>query len=449
MADIISNAVQRLTSVIDKDSIDWTEFDRVLNEIDDINAFDEKYEETILAEFLNTADFYHNGVNMPEAIKQFLRHGYDVGANNGSNGGLALSSLCWSSYDCNILEAAKVLLDAGAPVIYESADDDPEDEPSGVLGSIGWKLSGAWAVDKDYDWANILEAYYTMVEAHIAGEDYKSIACHQECLGRQLTKVEATNATGFDDHGAIKKFADRFVIWFGEKPLVVSPYTEFVVNPVWVTKNNQMLVNSNALFSEIIGATLIEIRYIDSTFCYFVFDNGYRLFFASQDVGDRKRIGTFELRKTQDDKLCVADVEYIACRSGRSYAERVVDYEEEAVIFFEKDVATVLCPSVGDYGKHSICTIRCSADLLADYTRKLVLHSPESVQEYYEQDTVTAMKIRCGDKYLYLKTTDYYEIELKVSTIEYDPSENCLSLRSKPGERLLFENWFERRSAHV
>ena len=439
MADVISNAVQKLTAVTDKNPIDWDEFDRILDEIEDINVFDVKYEETILAEYLKSADFYHDGATMPEAIKHFLKHGYDVRANDGRNGGLALSSLCWSSYDRYILDAAKVLLDAGAPVMYNSMDDDPDEEPEGVLGSIGWKLSGAWVVDKDYDWANILEAYYTMVQAHIDGDDYNSIFCHLDCLGCKLTSVEADGNVHFDTQGLITKFAERFVMWFNGKPLVICPYTEFVINPIWVSKKKNTLVNADAVFPEIVGSTLVGIRYIDSTFCYLEFDNGYRLFFASQDIGDQKRIGTFEIRKIQKyEKLCVTDIEYMACSNGKSYAERVVDYDEQAIVFFGKEMATVLCPSLGEYGKHSICIVQCSKDLVVDYTRRLVLPAPESVKEYCEQDMVTAMQIRCGDKYLYLKTTDYYEIEMKVSSIEYDPSENCLSLRSKPGERLLF-----------
>lgn len=438
MDNVISKAVDRLTAVTDNRPVDWDEFDRVLKEIGDLNVFDEKYEETILDEYLKEADYYHDGAYMPEAIRRFLKYGYDVSANDGRNGGIALSSLCWSSYDRYILDAAKVLMNAGAPVVYRSMDDDPESEPEGVLGSIGWKLSGAWVVDKDYDWANILEAYYTMVKAHMCGDDYNSIFCHQECLGCKLTKVEAIGTNAFNTLGAITKFAERFIMWFGDRPLVVSPYTEFVVDPTWVSKNGESLVSVDEFFSEILGATLLQFRYIDSTFCYLEFDNGYRLFFASQGIGDRKRIGTFEIRKNPESKLSVENVEYMACSSGKSYAERVVDYEEQAIILFEKDTAIVLCPSIGDYGKRGICKIKCSRDLVADFTRRLMIPAPESVEEYCEEDLITAMKIRCGDKYLYLKTTDYYEIEMKVSGEEYDPSENCFSLRNKPGERLFF-----------
>lgn len=439
MAGVISNAVKKLTGVTDNNQIGWDEFDRVLDEIEDINAFDEKYEETILAEYLKSTNFYHGGSAMPEAIRRFLDHGYDVSANDGRNGGLALSSLCWSSYDRYVLDAAKVLLNAGAPVVYRSLEDDPDEEPEGVIGSIAWKLFGAWAVDKDYDWANILVAYDAMIKARMVGDDYNSIFCHLDCVGCKLESVEADKNAHFDAQGSIAKFSEKFVMWFDGKPLVVCPYTEFVINPVWVINNKDNLINVDSVFSEIIGATLVEIRYIESTFCYFEFDNGYRLLFASQDVGDQKRIGTFEIRKNQnDEELYVEDVEYIACIRGKSYAEHVVDYDEVAIVFFGKESATVLCPSPGEYGKHSICIIQCAKALVADYTRRLALPAPESVKSYYDEGMVTAMRVRCGDKYLYLKTSDYYEIEMKLSSVEYDLAENCLSLRSKPGERLVF-----------
>ena len=229
------------------------------------------------------------------------------------------------------------------------------------------------------------------------------------------------------------------------------PEVETVKNVLVGWVKDKKITNINVIYKNIIdnvdveelnqvlrGSTIIDIKR-KGKFLIFEFDNDYRLFFASQDIGDRKRIGTYEIRKqVGNEGLCIAGADYIACRKGKSYAERVVDYDEEALAFFGKEAATVLCPSIGDYGKHNICAIQCSKDLVADFTRKLMLQAPESVEEYCEGDLITAMKIRCGDKYLYLKTTDYYEIEMKVSREEYDPSENCFSLRSKPGERLFF-----------
>lgn len=64
---------------------------------------------------------------------------------------------------------------AGAPVKYRTSGDDPNEEPECLLGSISWKISGAWMADKDYAWANILEAYYAMTEANIAGKDFNAM----------------------------------------------------------------------------------------------------------------------------------------------------------------------------------------------------------------------------------------------------------------------------------
>lgn len=78
--------------------------------------------------------------------------------------------------------------------------------------------------------------------------------------------------------------------------MVISCYTDLVVNPVYVDDKKNKLCDITNRFSSIIGATLKEVQYIDTTICYFEFDNGQQLFFASRDIGNRKRVGTFEIR---------------------------------------------------------------------------------------------------------------------------------------------------------
>ena len=169
MQDAINTAVKNLTKVLK--SKDWNIFDEELRKIEDINIYDKKYEETILTELLHEDCFYKNGALMPEVIKHFLVNGYDVLANEGANGGLVLSALCWSSYDKYVLESAKALFNAGAPLEYKSSDED--DEFAGVIGSLEWKIPGAWGPDCDYAMANTLEAYYVMAKAYEAIEEYR------------------------------------------------------------------------------------------------------------------------------------------------------------------------------------------------------------------------------------------------------------------------------------
>lgn len=211
MSNTISDAVSKLSSITDQTPINWDAFDSLLKGLEDINFYDDQYEETILSEFIMDGDFYNrDDFIIADVVRHFLACGYDVSANDGLNGGLALHSLCWSSYDQHILEAAKVLMNAGAPVKYRTSDDDPNEEPVGLLGSISWKLSGAWMVDKDYAWANTLEAYYAMTEANIAGKDYNSIDNYFTCVGKPLTAISAIkngNTLPLQNEGVISVYA--------------------------------------------------------------------------------------------------------------------------------------------------------------------------------------------------------------------------------------------------
>lgn len=115
MSNVISDSVNKLSAITDQTPIDWDAFDSLLKDLEDINAYDEQYEETILSEFIRNGEFYKRGFILADVVRHFLACGYDVSANDGLNGGLALHSLCFSSYDHYVLEAAKVLMNAGAP----------------------------------------------------------------------------------------------------------------------------------------------------------------------------------------------------------------------------------------------------------------------------------------------------------------------------------------------
>ena len=47
MSNIISDSVSKLSAITDQTPIDWDAFDSVLKGLEDINAYDEHYEETI------------------------------------------------------------------------------------------------------------------------------------------------------------------------------------------------------------------------------------------------------------------------------------------------------------------------------------------------------------------------------------------------------------------
>lgn len=52
MSNIISDSVSKVSAITDQTPIDWDAFDSILKGLEDINAYDEYYEETILSEFI-------------------------------------------------------------------------------------------------------------------------------------------------------------------------------------------------------------------------------------------------------------------------------------------------------------------------------------------------------------------------------------------------------------
>jgi len=427
MSNIISDAVSKLSTITEKDPLDWDAFDAILKGLEDINAYDDQYEETILSELLTCGGFMDRGEILAEVIRHFLTYGYDLSANNGMNGGLALHSLGWSSYDHKFLDAAKLLMNEGAPVNYRSRDDDPNEEPEGLLGSISWKLSGAWMVDKDYGFANTLEAYYQMTEANMAGKDYNSIDTYFTCIGKPLTAVSAVkdgDDITLSKDGILSVFSKSLVLWFGDKPLVAGCYTDYVVNPVYVDDNKHALVDVSATFSSLIGAALKKVQYIGSTICFFEFSNGMRLIFASRDIGDRKRVGTFEIRSIGADvNVENLKLECICAISGPTYASTVTHYSEDALALFCEDSPYLLYLYPGVAAKHQFRLCPCSKELISEYTRQYPIKRPNRISWIFEQGELRAARLDCSEGYFYIAATEYYDIEIQLSKKLYDPLE--------------------------
>ena len=443
MDNIISDAVSKLSAITDSTPVNWDAFDAVLNELEDINTYeDQYYEETILSELIFNGDFYKRGAILADIVRHFLSCGYDVSANEGANGGLALRALCWSSYDRHILDAAKVLMNAGAPVKYVSKDDDPgEDEPEGLFTSISWKLAGAWVVDKDFAFANILEAYYTMAEANLAGKDYNSIDAYLACIGRPLTAVSTINVDGnpaMQAEGAITVYSEPLIMWFEDKPLVISCYTDFVVNPVYAEDKKDTLADVTTVFSSLVGATLQEVQYIGTTICYFEFSNGKRLFFASRDVGDGKRIGTFDI-PADSQKVDVEQlrIECICAINSRTFASTVTKYNEDAIALFCDNAAYLLYlrPGTADRYQFGICP--CAKALLTEYTRQYPLQQPMKTTWICDQNNLSAVRLDFPEGYLYIAATEYYEIEIQLSDKVYNPLEYSI-LSHEEGKHMEF-----------
>ena len=187
----MTEAYETLSALLSKKTVDWDKVETVIKSlgthINDLYNSSFPDDGTILSELYIDSHSYKRGEILVELTKLFLKYGYDVHANNDLNGALCLHELCWASYDKYVLHAAELLLNAGANT-HINIDDDYED---GILNSISWKL-GYWNIE-EYESANMFGAYYQMVQAEQAGEDYRGIRDVSDCLDMTVTKVECFN----------------------------------------------------------------------------------------------------------------------------------------------------------------------------------------------------------------------------------------------------------------
>lgn len=427
MRNVISDSVSKLSAITDKTPVDWEAFDSVLKGLTDINFYDDQYEETLLSEFIMNGNFNNRGTLLADVVRHFLRCNYDVAANDGLNGGLALCALCWSSYDQHILDAAKVLMNAGAPVNYRISDDDPDDEPEGLLGCISWKLSGAW-MDTDFAFSNTLEAYYAMTQANLAGKDYNSIDHYFACIGKSLTAVSALHVDGkpaVHKHHSISVYSEPLILWFKDKPLVIRCYPDLVVNPAFVNGKKDYLTDVTTIFSSLIGAALQEVQYIGSTICYLEFSNGKRLFIASRNNDNHARIGTFDIR-TDSKKVDVIQlrIKSFCAINGRTFASTVTEYREHSLALFCDDAAYLLYLRPGTFDRPQFEVCPCSEALLSEYTRQYPLQQPKNTTWLYDQNNLSAVRLDFPDGYLYMAATECYNIEIQLSDKLYNPLEH-------------------------
>ncbi len=436
MALSFSETVNTLTEIVDKDPIDWTAFDAVLSSIEDINYLDEGEEETILSDFLFSWGHYRNGATMPEAVRHFLAKGYDVKMNDGRNGGLVLRELRWSSYDKFILETAKILLDAGAPIEYKGLNVEPgEEETERVLDDIEWGLADAWTIDTDYVYGNILGAYYAIIEAVQKGKDYHNVDCYLECLGKELTGVSviASDSTAtVTSMDALSTFSEALILWFGNTPLVVSNLVELVINPIAVEEYGDRCQVADSLLGPIIGHALRRVIYLSADSCFLEFDNGIRIIFSGFKNG-QDRLVTFELssnEKIDFDGLCI---DSIICQEHGFFGNY-------SVLFMSGEKTYIGYFVEGDSSYSHIESFECDRMLLRNYVRQITIPKPTAQHVYYKEGRVYAMRFDCGNEYLYIRALrscfDGLEICLSDEALNL---EECGYLPDSGGKRLEFK----------
>ena len=256
-----------LYAAVCREPVDWPQIDALLDAPD--SGINDPYDEehSLLAALLEALTLPFRSA-MPELVRRFLMHGFDVHAHDGFNGGTCLHALCRSSYNRYILPAAELLLDAGADPRFSLPDDDDAD---GVPGSIDWK-SGSW-ISGNMRAGNLLSAYYDMVGAALDGEDYHGIRDISDCFGKTLRRADSFPAGEPDQR--------VFVLWLDGLPVCINEYAEAFVSPVG-SRNLYASCAGKTVFAELSGRVLTDSFFADQSTLKMCFSGGAMLTIRSR-----------------------------------------------------------------------------------------------------------------------------------------------------------------------
>ena len=247
----------------------------------DINAQDAHSSETILSEilcgypnfiesfFAKSADnneerreTERDGRYIPKIVKLFLENGYTVAGQNGRYGAMALYVLCYSSYDKYILDAAKMLLDAGTDPLCVLYDDETP------LSIVETEMSAAVAVEGSLEQECLFEVLRAVLEARIKGEPYDGLQWNDAVIGKRVERIyscasaeeKAVYAVTIGRHHYDNAFREDIILECEGVPLRITGACHAYVNPYHLPNETQRIDLGNVLNS-IIGKRIKSFRF--------------------------------------------------------------------------------------------------------------------------------------------------------------------------------------------
>lgn len=255
------------------------------------------------------------GESMIAVICFFLENGFDVHAHNDKNGAQCLFALTWSTYDRYMIEAAKLLLDAGAKNIPVGEIDD--DTPQIAVAT---KASYTGTCLHDHPTENIFEAMYLMYEAANQGKPYSGIDSYETAKGAKIRKVflACDNQISKDnpffsiDEPTSKHsncFKGQLYFVYDNGALIIDEYITAWTDSNYVVPENATDVSEH--FPGIIGPSIKEYKFqhnevIKGTTHYgqpvirIIMNNGVVLSFSTNygELEKEKMVGYFQLSYT-------------------------------------------------------------------------------------------------------------------------------------------------------
>lgn len=204
------------------------------------------------------------GPSMCAIIRFFLRHGFDVNKCDGCFGAQCLWALTLSTFDRYMIEATKLLLDAGAKNrTISPTSTDQDDTPWSSIAAEG---SFQGTCEHDHVKGNIFEAVYQVYQAVEDGRPYGGIDSYEAAIGKRVLKV--LSEMGEKSPTSFAKLLQKFkkkhyftrVLYFvyDDGVLITTQYADFWTDTTLPTKD---LMDVSEHFEGIVGHAIKSFAY--------------------------------------------------------------------------------------------------------------------------------------------------------------------------------------------
>lgn len=204
------------------------------------------------------------GPSMCAIIRFFLNHGFDVNKCDGCFGAQCLGALALSTFDRYMIEATKLLLDAGAKNRTVSPTSTEQDEtPWDFIATEG---SYQDTCEHAHATANIFEAIYQIYQAIEDGRPYSGIDSYEAAVGKRILKVLAErdennpiffamNRPGFKKNSCYTQ--TLYFVYVGGV-LISTQYADFWTDTILPAKD---FIDISEHFAGIVGNTIKGFTY--------------------------------------------------------------------------------------------------------------------------------------------------------------------------------------------
>lgn len=198
------------------------------------------------------------GISMCKIIEFFLAHGFDVSKQGGRFGAHCLWSLTLSTFDRYIIDATKLLLDAGAANLSIAQSGSKHETPKEF---IGLEESYQATCENNFALSNIYEAVWQIYEAIENGRPYSGIGSYEAAVGKRITRVLAEGKAGetvfyslrLPEFAKDSCFKKTLYFVYDGGAMIIDEYAALWVNSVLPDTE---LVDVSGFFPGIVGHSL-------------------------------------------------------------------------------------------------------------------------------------------------------------------------------------------------